>query len=87
MSRTIEAKVAAVAMAQNTVLIHLGTWMRSPSRESRQRLEESMTICEDTIDKLLCPFRLDRDNLSAIAEAPNMKNRGRPRKRVQDDAA
>jgi hypothetical protein len=58
--KAIENKVAAMAQAQATVLIHLGTWLRSPSRETRSRLEESLMVCDDTIDVMLRPERLSR---------------------------
>ena len=62
-NHSIEARINAVAQAQATVLIHLGTWLRSPSKENRQRLDESLMACDDTIDQLLCPHKLSAASL------------------------
>lgn len=61
---SVESRMNAVAQAQATVLIHLGTWLRDPSKDNRVRLDQSMAECEDVLDRLLCPFRLTKRDLA-----------------------
>ncbi len=58
-----DARLAAVELAQATVMIHLRTWARNPTRETRQRLEEALIACDDAVDRLLCPQRLSNVTL------------------------
>jgi hypothetical protein len=62
---TIESRINAVQQAQSTVLIHLGTWLRNPSKDNRQRLDDSLIACDDVVDRLLCPNNLTKATMAA----------------------
>jgi hypothetical protein len=62
---TIESRISAVQQAQSVVLIHLATWLRSPSKENRQRLDDSLIACDDVIDRYMCPTQLTKANMAA----------------------
>jgi hypothetical protein len=51
----IEQRVSAVAQAQSTILIHLAVHLRSPSKATRDRLEQSLMEVDQLIDAALLP--------------------------------
>jgi len=55
MNTYIESRVNAVAQAQSTILIHLATHLRSPSKETRDRLEQSLIEVDQLLDTVLLP--------------------------------
>jgi len=77
----IESRIKAVEQVQATVLIHLTTWLRSPSRENRLRLDASLVAMEDELDRLLCPAKLVRreSSLRTPDIPPPIRGRGRPK--------
>jgi hypothetical protein len=53
MRTTVDEKLAAVKQANETLEIHLATWLRSPSRESRERLDRTMIEHDDLMISLI----------------------------------
>ena len=77
----IQSRIKTVEQSQQTVLIHLSTWLRSPSRENRLRLDGSLERMEVEIDRLLCPSKLIRrdSSLRTPDVPPPIRGRGRPK--------
>lgn len=53
MRTAVDDKLAAVKQANQTLEIHLATWLRAPSRESRDRLDRSMIEHDDLMIRLI----------------------------------
>ena len=83
----VDTRVAAIEAAQNVVLASLTDWLRSPSKETRLKLEASLMDCDDALDRMLGP----RGVFSRTS--PRRKPTGRPPGRppnkvsVENDAA
>ncbi len=53
MRTAVDEKLAAVKQANETLEIHLATWLRAPSRESRERLDRTMIEHDDLMIRLI----------------------------------
>lgn len=53
MRTAVDEKLAAVKEANQTLEIHLATWLRAPSRESRDRLDRTMIEHDDLMIRLV----------------------------------